>query len=218
MIPIIIGASLMGLPAIVLLLGGAKRSAKDFKTNSKLIALLFILFIGLAFIPAINFGNVVYLNIGGTLLIVTALLYLLFSSKVQNLFVALFMMIVIAGVFYMIARLVAMAYPTNFFAYNNYVYALVAGVVTFLLCRNAKYCFIVGSWSILLFDTALFLTNYFMKGGVSYALGGAWQYANMAISIVTALTLNEVVRYALARSKPSKLSYNFEADRMRDYD
>lgn len=199
-----IGSIILVVLGVMLLIGLGSQVLKDFNINSIAAVILIGLIVGLNFIPTIVMGNFAF-KIGTLILYSLCALMFIVKGKWSNKLLTLLLTLVIAGLIYGSTRL-AMLFDNTYWGGVNVFYALIAGVLALLFTRNAKYSFIASVLSVM---TASLLTQ--IGGAVS--LEPSYNWAIVAGG--TAVVLFTII-VKLMPSRPSKMSYYFEAGRMLD--
>lgn len=201
----LIGFIILGALALLSLFGFGKHAMKDFKVNTWVVLGFAALVIGLNFVPAITLG-VFSFRVGSAVLVLTAFLLHLVMGTTANKMVTLIVTFIMTAVTYGVTRLAAL-FNGGMWVDVNWVYALIVGVISFLVLRNAKYAFI--SSVVSMFAASLLAQ---IGNPVGY-LDAGFNAACVAGGL--ALVLFSFVK-ALMPARPTKLSYYFESGRLSD--
>lgn len=199
-----IGSIILVVLGVMALIGIGSNAVKDFGVPVLALVLVFAAIVGLNFIPQMNI-NYFYFSLGSALLFVVTFFLWLFRGSVKNRVLCLILAIMLAGVLYGATRLAAY-FGSEFWGSVNVYYALIIGVISFIVTRNAKYGFIASVLSIM---AATLLTQI----GGNIILDEAYSWSIVAGG--TSIVLYSLVA-SLMPAKPNKMSYYFEMGRMID--
>ena len=199
-----IGSIILVVLGVMALIGIGSNAVKDFGVPVLALVLVFAAIVGLNFIPQMNI-NYFYFSLGSALLFVVTFFLWLFRGTVKNRVLCLLLTIMLAGVLYGATRL-ADYFGSELWGSVNVYYALMIGVISFVVTRNAKYGFIASVLSIM---TATLLTQI----GGNIILDEAYSWSIVAGG--TSIVLYSLVA-SLMPAKPNKMSYYFETGRMID--
>lgn len=198
------GTIILIVLGIMALIGLGANAQRDFNIPSLGIVVTFAIVIGLNLIPAITLGNFVF-SIGTAVFFLSVFLLWLLKGKASNKVLCLLLAIFMAGAVYGATRL-SLLFNNRLWGGVNIFYALMVGLLTFLLARNAKYGFIS---SVLAIMVATLLTQI----GTTVNLNAAFD--NAIIAGATSVVLYSLV-IKFIPSRPSRMSYYFEIGRMED--
>ena len=199
-----IGSVILIILGVMALIGIGYNAIRDFDVPAMGLVLAFAAVVGLNFLPTMNVGNF-YFGIGTALFFIATFALWLFRGKMRNKVLSLIITIVLAGTVYGATRLSAY-FGSELWANMNVYYALIIGLLSFIVTRNAKYGFIVSVLSVM---TVTLLTQIGGTINLDYA------YTDSIIAGTVAIVLYSLVA-KLMPSRPSKMSYYFETSRMLD--
>lgn len=201
-----IGSIILVVLGVLLLIGLGSQALKDFNINSIAAVILIGLIVGLNFIPVIEAGAFSF-RVGTMLLYALCALMFVVKGKLSNKLMTLFLTVILSGLVYGSTRL-ALLFDNTYWGNVNVFYGLIVGVLAMIFTRNAKYSFVASVLSIM---TASLLTQI----GGAISLDASYNWAIVAGATATVLL---TVMVKLVPSRPSKMSYYFEAGRMLDED
>lgn len=201
----LVGFIILGVLALLAVLGLGKKVLKDFGVNEWIWFAFCALVIGLNFVPLITWGWFSF-RIGTAILFLAAFALHFIGGRGLNRVIALILTLIFTGITYGVTRIAAM-FGANFWSNVNWVYALIVGLLAFVITRNAKYSFICGVVS-MFFASALAAI-----GTNGYSMEVAFNPA--VIAGATGMVLYGLAVMLLPK-KPNKLSYYFEVARLDD--
>lgn len=205
----LISIIILGIIALMVVVGLGKPVLKDFKVNW-IVALIFLaLVVGLNFIPVIDLGPFNF-NVGTAVFYVVAFVALFIGGKFSSEMIAFAMSLVFGGIIYGATRLSVLA-GNDFFATTNWVYALVLGILSYAVSRNGKY-------SVLISANAMLLANLLVQVGGTIALGYNFGWTTLAAGI--GFTLHAIISLTMTliqkKNKKARVVQSFEAGRLKD--
>lgn len=196
----------LGVIGLLVLVGLGRNTLKDFHINAIFFLLMLAIIIGMNFIPLLSIGAFSF-RVGSVILYLFSFVMLWtfgrFSSKITAFAIAL----ILGGLAYAASRLAVMS-GNSFFATTNWVYAIVVGILGYLLTQNGKYSFVTPVLAMMLFNGLLQIGT----GAYNLHFGFNWTVIAMFTGIVFFEVLSRVMR------KPSKLAYYFETSRLDERD
>lgn len=190
---------------VLVLLGLSTSALKDFKIGSITAFVLIALIILTNFIPIITIGVLTF-SVGTILFYGFCLTSYVIKGKASNRGIAFLISIILAGILFGAITLATM-FGNAYFSNINIVYAIGLGLLALVFTKNAKYAFISSA-------TAILITTIVLQIGGPINLNANFQWAVLASAI-------SVVLYGLlstAQTRPSRMSYYFEAGRLKDDD
>ncbi|MBR1747987.1 MAG: hypothetical protein IJ735_07270 [Clostridia bacterium] len=199
-----IGSILLIVLGVMALLGIGNKTVKDFGVPVVALVLVFAAVVGLNFLPTMDLGGFTF-DFGTALFFLTVFLLWVFKGTMKNRLMSLLITVVLSGVLYGATRIAAY-FGDELWSSVNYYYALMIGLLAFVLTRNGKYGFIAATLSVM---TATLLTQI----GGEVSLNPA--YSTAVVAGALSIVLYEVVT-RLVPSRPSKASYYYEMGRMLD--
>lgn len=199
-----VGSIILVVLGVLILIGLGNQALKDFNIPTIAAVILIALIVGLNFIPPITTRFLTF-SVGSMLLYAVCAIMFFVKGKWSNRLLTLLITLMLAGLLYGSTRL-ALLFGNTYWGGVNVFYALIVGTLAMVFTRNAKYGFIASILAILI---ASILTQ--IGGVVNLDFGYSWAIVAASTSVVM-LTL--VLK--LMPSRPSKMSYYFEAGRMLD--
>ncbi len=199
-----IGSIILVILGVMALIGIGNNAVKDFGVPVLALVLVFAAIVGLNFIPQMSIGYF-YFSLGSALLYIVTFSLWLFRGTMKNRALCLILTILLSGLLYGSTRLAAY-FGSTLWGQVNVYYALMIGLISFLVTRNAKYGFIASVLSVM---TATLLTQ--IGGNIVLDAAYSWSIVAGGLSIV----LYSLVA-SLMPSRPNKMSYHFETGRMTD--
>ena len=201
-----IGSIILIVLGAMALIGIGNRILQDFDVPVIALVLVFAAVVGLNFLPTVAIGDFSF-SFGTALLFLTTLALWVFRGTLKNRLLCLLITVALSGILYGATRIAA-TFGNGLWSSVNYYYALMIGLLAFLLTRNGKYGFIAATLSIM---TATLLTQI----GGEVSLDAA--YSTAVVAAGTSLVLYGLVGRLLP-SRPNKMSYYYEMGRLKDED
>lgn len=194
---------MLGALGLLAILGLGKPVLKDFRLNAAVVVIFFAMVIGLNFVPTIVWGGFSFRV--GTIIFYAGILTMFFLfGKLSSRFTAFAIAVVLGGLAYAATRL-ALLGGGGYFADSNVVYGVVIGLIAMVVTRNGKYAFLIAAEAMMLFNLLVQI-----GGPVSLDYGFDWTVTASTVAVVLYGLM------ALMTTKPSKVSYYFEAGRLED--
>jgi uncharacterized membrane protein len=187
-----LGIIILLIVSVLIFFGLAQRVLDRMKLNDK-TAILFIgaMVIG-SFLPNIPLFSGLSINIGGGIIPIVLAVYLIIGAENQEKTRAIMASIITGGFVYTASKLLG-ADPGTMFLDPIYMYALIAGLVAYLIGRSRRAAFIAGILGIVLSDIAyiveITLTN--TPGGTT--IGGAGVFDTTILAGIIAVAIAEII-------------------------
>lgn len=204
----------------ILIFFGIGQRALDRLHLSDKAALFFILamFVG-TFIPDIPITNRVRLNIGGTIIPLILCIYVLVKAERNKERIrALIATVVTTGAIYAVSKYLP-AEPEAMFIDPNYLYAIVAAVVAYIIGRSRRAAFVAGVLGVILNDVIYLIEVSLLNIDTTVSFGGAGVFDTTVLAGILAVLLAEFfgearerMRKDLHKSHTSKKSLHHMAD------
>ncbi|MDO9574826.1 MAG: DUF1614 domain-containing protein [Candidatus Contubernalis sp.] len=188
------GMVLLVVIGVLIYLGFAQRILDKMRLTDRQ-AFLFIgaVLIG-TFIPDIPITDNVGINIGGGVLPILLIGYLLVKADtVKEKKRAVTALIVATVVVYGATKIIPVEPTYNFFLDPMYIFALLAGIVGYLAGRSRRSAFIAGTGAMILTDVVSRIEVALIGGQSSLVIGGAGMFDGIIIAGLIAVSLAEIV-------------------------
>ena len=208
----LISMIILGILALMIIVGLGKPILKDFRMSWIIPLIFFALVIGLNFIPVINAKGFSF-SVGTLVFYIGIFVCFFVLGKISTSMVAMALGIITGGLIYAVTRIANLT-GNEFFATTNWVYALVSGILLFMITRNGKYSFLASS-------IALLLSNMLVQIGsdtisLNYNFGWTMLASGVAFTLhaVTFLIMEKWI--PKTNMKESRLAHMFESGRLED--
>lgn len=205
----LISVIILGILALMVVVGLGKPVLKDFKANWIVALIFFALVIGLNFIPVIDLGGFNF-TVGTAVFYVVMFVALFIGGKFSSEMIAFALSLVFGGLIYGATRLAVLS-DNAFFGTTNWVYALIIGIISYAVSRNGKY-------GVLIASNAMLLANMLVQIGEDISLSYNFGWTTLATGI--AFTLHAVISLIMSavsrKNKKARIVENFEAGRLED--
>ncbi|MEG1791663.1 MAG: hypothetical protein RR033_05120 [Clostridia bacterium] len=197
---------ILGVVSVYALLGGGQSFFKQFGLNSiSTVIFLTIVIIG-NIIPPIRLTANFSLSIGGSLIIVYALLSIFYHNKFATQLYIIYISAFLGFAFYFLGRYLLNS-PTGLFNTTNYLLLAGLSLAVSLFSVSPKNAFSIGVFSITMTDLIFSMQ---MPNSV-YILGGNGSFlAMVAVSMLSIISLI-VILSAKAKVYPSRKEMIYEA-------
>ena len=199
-----IGMILLGVTAILVLLGVGQRILDRMRLNDKLALLFIALIIGLGFVPDIRVSDVFSFNIGGAVIPLALCIYLWIKSdtsweKVRAILASL----VTGGAVFAIGFLMPDE-PESIPIDPLIIYGIAAGLIAYIFGRSRRCAFIAGVVGMMISNTinAIYVWNRGIDQELN--LGGAGAFDGIVIAGLLAVLLAEILGEVIERMKRGK--------------
>lgn len=206
------GMFLLVVMGILIYLGFAQRILDKMRLTDRQ-ALLFIgaILVG-TFIPDIPITQNVGINIGGGILPIILIGYLLVKADtVKEKRRAVIALIVATVVVYGATKIIPTEPTYNFVLDPMYIFALLAGTVGYLAGRSRRSAFIAGTGSMILTDVVSRIEVALIGGTGTLVIGGAGIFDGIIIAGLIAVSLAEIVGETRERiQRPASFSREHE--------
>ncbi len=195
---------ILGVLALVVTLGLAKPLVRDFGIPAFVLIAAHLAVIGLNFIPAIKWGGFEF-SVGTAVFYAFALIMFAIGKNGNGKVVAFMTALILGGLVYC-GIMVATLINFNFMAENNYIYAIIVGIMAMVFTKNGKYSFIVSAEAMMLANILLQLNT----GAVNLNAGFDWTM----VAVLTGSVMFLITRYVFLAKPDGKMAYYFEAGRI----
>lgn len=179
--------------AILIVFGVAHRVLDKLRLNDTAALLFVIAMIVGTFLPDIPLGFGMSINIGGGVIPIILVVYLLIkaetSSERNRAIIASF---IAGGAVYLVGRLFP-SEPETMPIDPMYIYGIIAGLIAYLFGRSRRSAFIAGIMGIIVADIAQGITNIARGLATPVSIGGAGMFDATVISGLLAVLLAELV-------------------------
>ncbi len=195
---------ILGVLALVVTLGLAKPLVKDFGIPAFVLILAHLAVIGLNFIGAITWGAFSF-SIGTLVFYVFALAMFVVCKNGKGAIIAFMSALILGGLVYcgiMVSKLINF----GFMAENNFVYAIIVGVLAVIFTKNGKYSFIVPAEAMML----VAILGQIGQGGIDLNVGFDWTM----LAVLTGSVVYLVAQYIFMAKPDGKMAYYFEAGKL----
>jgi len=191
-----IGMITLIIVAVLIFFGIAQRILDRMRlTDKQALAYIALTIIGSFInIPVMRGPVEVSINVGGAVMPILLVIYLLFrAGTAKERFRAIMASIVAGAVVSFIPRITPIQEPSGFFMDPSYFYAIVAGIVAYVVGRSRRSAFIAGTMGIIMGDFVhLFqLLNSGIPGRAD--IGGAGAFDTTVIAGIVAVMIAELV-------------------------
>lgn len=157
------------------------------------LAIIIAIIIG-TFIPDIPITNRVAVNIGGAIIPLALAVYLFIKAGTAKEKTRAVVASIVAGAaVYAVSKILPTGPEENQFMNYYYLYAIIGGVVAYLLGRSRRSAFIAGIMAIVLSDLVQAVVNWYTGMAGKTVFGGAGAFDATIISGIFAVVLAEVV-------------------------
>lgn len=194
-----IGMILLGVTAILILLGVGQRILDRLRLNDKAALLFIALTVGLGFVPDIRLSRNFSLNLGGAVIPLALCVYLWLRAdsaweRVRSILAA-----IVTGAAVFALGFLLPDEPERMAIDPLIVYGLAAGAIAYLFGRSRRGAFIAGVAGVMLSDVANAV--YVWSKGVEQelALGGAGAFDGIVIAGLEAVLLAELAGELIER-------------------
>ncbi|WP_353894377.1 DUF1614 domain-containing protein [Proteinivorax hydrogeniformans] len=188
-----IGPIVLTIVAVLVFFGFAQRILDRMRLSDK-AALVFIaaMFIG-AYLPDIPLGNNLGINIGGGLVPLILVGYLLYKANTTRERVRAVVASLIAAVAVWGVERYMPEEPGAMILDPLYMYPLVAGIIGYLAGRSRRSAFIAGVMGVVLTDIFYVVSVAIDGGEASTVIGGAGIFDSVVIAGILAVALAEII-------------------------
>lgn len=207
----LISMIILGILALMIIVGLGRPILKDLKMHWLVPIVFFALVIGLNFIPVIDLGAFSF-SVGTMVFYVGVFITFFIFSRLSTSMTAMALGLIAGGLIYAITRIATLT-GNQFFQTTNWVFALVLGILMFIITRNGKYSFIASAISML-------LSNMLVQIGGEINLNYNFGWTLLASGV--AFTLHALSFLILEKwiprtsIKESRLAHAFECGRLED--
>ncbi|SNS24085.1 Uncharacterized membrane protein [Anaerovirgula multivorans] len=190
-----IGMILLIIVAILIFAGLAERVLDRLRLSDKAaIAIIIAIVVSTIFIPDINVTQNISFNIGGFIIPVALAIYLFIKADTgKERWRAIIAAVVAGAAIYVTQRYVLPAEPEAQNIEPNYVYAIIAAVIAYVLGRSRRGAFIAGVIGVVISDLIQMVLNIMNNLPAPTRFGGAGGVDTTVIAGVLAVLLAEIV-------------------------
>ncbi|SES64956.1 Uncharacterized membrane protein [Natronincola peptidivorans] len=196
-----IGMILLIIVSILIFAGLAERVLDRLRLSDKAaIAIIIAIVVSTIFIPDISITENVSFNIGGFVIPMALAIYLFIKADTSKEKIrAVVAAVVAGGVIYGTQRFILPAEPEAQNIDPNYVYAILAAIVAYVLGRSRRGAFIAGVVGVVISDLIQMIINNINNIPAPTRFGGAGGVDTTVIAGVLAVLLAEIVGEARER-------------------
>ncbi|SDK41237.1 DUF1614 domain-containing protein [Natronincola ferrireducens] len=196
-----IGLILLIIVSILIFAGVAERVLDRLRLSDKAaIAIIIAIVVSTIFIPNINITQNVSINIGGFVIPVALAIYLFIKADTgKERWRAVIAAVVAGAAIYGTQRYILPAEPEAQNIDPNYVYAILAAIIAYVLGRSRRGAFIAGVMGVVISDVIQMVLNSINNIPAPTRFGGAGGVDTTVIAGVVAVLLAEIVGEARER-------------------
>jgi len=203
------------LSAIIILLmfGAGQRILDQMRLNDKQAILVLLAMIVGILIPPIYIGKYFCFSIGGFLIPLIIVIYMLVSCGwSRDLLRAFIGTILVAGIIYGLEWLMPADTPEDIIVDPMFIYGAVAGIVAYILGRSRRNAFVCSVLGITLAMLVQFIVNMCLKTPTVLGLGVGGAFGTIIIATIISVGLCEFMGRAFetAKKDEGKKEFNFE--------
>ena len=208
----LISMIILGILALMIIVGLGKPILNDFRLNWIIPLVFFALVIGLNFIPVIDAGAFSF-SVGTLVFYIGIFICFFILGKLSTSMTAMALGLITGGLIYAVSRIANLT-GNEFFATTNWVYALVSGILLFMITRNGKYSFLSSVIGMLLANLLVQI------GSEEISLNYNFGWTMLACGV--AFTLHALSYLIIEKwipqtdMKESRLAHMFESGRLED--
>ncbi len=190
-----IGMIILIIVSILIFMGLAHRVLDRLRLNDKTaLAIIIAIVLSSIFIPDINLTQNLSINVGGFIIPAALAIYLFIMADTKKEKGRALIATLVAGLtIYLAQRYILPAEPEAQFIEPNYVYAILAAIIAYVLGRSRRGAFIAGVMGVVLSDIVQGLINWINNNPTPVRLGGAGGADTTIIAGVLAVILAEIV-------------------------
>lgn len=190
-----IGMILLIVVSILIFAGLAERVLDRLRLSDKAaIATIIAIVVSTIFIPDINITQNVSINIGGFVIPVALAIYLFIKAETRKERSRAIIASIVAGAaIYLTQAYILPAEPEAQYIEPNYVYAILAAIVAYVLGRSRRGAFIAGVIGVVISDIIQMVLNMINNIPSPTRFGGAGGVDTTVIAGVLAVLLAEIV-------------------------
>lgn len=203
---------ILGILALMVIVGLGRPILKDFRMHWIIPLVFFLLVIGLNFIPVIN-ANGFSFSVGTLVFYLGVFVCFFVLGRISTSMVAMTLGLISGGLIYAVTR-IAVLTGNDFFATTNWAYALISGILLFMITRNGKYSFLSSVIGML-------LANLLVQIG-SEQISLNYNFGWTMLSCGVAFTLHALSYLIIDKwipqtnMKESRFAHMFECGRLED--
>ncbi|MCC5911881.1 MAG: DUF1614 domain-containing protein [Clostridiaceae bacterium] len=209
-----LGMILLVLVAILIFAGVAERVLDRLRLSDKAaIGIIIAIVVSTIFIPNINITENVGFNVGGFIIPMALVIYLFVKAETgKEKFRAIAAAIIGGIIIYGTQRYILPAEPEAQNIDPNYVYAILAGLVAYILGRSRRAAFIAGVGGVVVADLIQMIINAVNNVPGTTIFGGAGGVDTTVIAGILAVLLAEIIGETRERLQggTSKKNMHFE--------
>lgn len=194
-----IGMILLGVTAILLLLGVGQRILDRLRLNDKAALIFIAMIVGFGFVPDIRISRSFSFNIGGAVIPLALCVYLWIRAdsaweRVRSIIASLTTAAAVFALGFLLPD-----EPGSITIDPLILYGLAAGIIAYLFGRSRRCAFIAGVIGMMLSDTANAV--YVWSKGIdqAFVLGGAGAFDGIVIAGLLAVLLAEILGEMIER-------------------
>ncbi len=188
--------------SVIVYAGFAHRVLDRLRLSDKAALLFLVAMLLGGFLPDIPLVANISINIGGGLIPLILVGYLLSKAESWEIGRTVLAVLIATAVAYGAIKILPLEPTYNLFIDPLYLIAIVAGLVAYLAGRSRRGAFIAGVMAIILSDLLAFMENTLMGVSAATVIGGAGFFDAVVISGFIALGLAEVFGETAERFAP----------------
>lgn len=191
-----IGMITLIIVAVLIFFGIAQRILDRMRlTDKQALAYIALTIIGSFInIPILRGPVEISINVGGAVMPILLVIYLLFrAGTAKERFRAILASVVAGAVVSIVPRITPIQEPSGFFMDPSYFYAIVSGIVAYLVGRSRRSAFIAGTMGIIIGDFVHLFQLYYSGIPGRADIGGAGAFDTTVIAGIVAVMIAELV-------------------------
>ena len=208
-----LGILILSIVTILVLFGFAHTVLDRMRLNDKTAVIFLIAMIIGTFIPNIPLGSRLSINIGGAIIPIILVIYLMVKAGTKKEKVrALIASIVSAVVIFFISTFFTGEEYSTIFSDPFLIYGVIGGLIAYIIGRSRRSAFIAGIMGVILADIAQVVLNFANNTPGVIKIGGAGVIDAVVISGIIAVLLAEFIGEAREKMQggTSKKHMRFE--------
>ncbi len=199
-----VGLIALVVVSILIFFGIGERALDKLYLSDKAALLVIAIMFAGTFIPDIPIAAGIGINVGGAIVPVLLGLYILYrTDTARERWRAVIAIVITSGAVYLASRYLPAETETMFIE-PNYLYAIIAGTVAYIIGRSRRAAFIAGVFSIIINDLIYLIEIYRQGLDSTIVLGGAGVFDATVLAGILAVLLAEVIGETRERFRINK--------------
>ena len=194
-----VGLIILLAVALIVYFGFAHRALDRLRLNDRTALLFLVAMIVGGFLPDIQLGKSLSINIGGGIIPLILVGYLWSKADKPEAKRSIVAVIFTVAVVYAAMKMIPLEPTSNFFLDPLYFIALIAGFLAYITSRSRRGAFIAGTLAIVINDLLAGVENIFAGITTPISIGGAGVFDAVVIAGFIALGLTELAGETLER-------------------